>query len=63
MEKLQYEQARTNSSEAVTQKGSVKRCSGTGKSCRLTPATLLKKILWNSCFSVNFARILRATFL
>ena len=32
----------------------------TGK--HLRPATLLKKRLWNSCFSVNFEIFVRATF-
>ena len=29
----------------------------------LRPATLLKKRLWYRCFSVNFAKVLRTTFL
>ena len=29
----------------------------------LRPATLLKKRLWHRCFSVNFAKFLRAPFL
>ena len=29
----------------------------------MRPATLLKKRLWHSCFPVNFAKLLKATFL
>ena len=35
----------------------------TGKHLCLSPATLLKKILWHSCFPVSFAKVLRTSFL
>ena len=32
-------------------------------SCRLRPATLVKKRLWHSCFPVNFVKFVRTPFL
>ena len=32
------------------------------KNADLSPATLLKKRLWHSCFPANFVKILRAPF-
>ena len=38
-------------------------CAGASFLIKLKPATLLRKRLWHRCFPVNFAKLLRASFL